>query len=247
MSADEFNNDDDLGMEDFGSDGDDGETWLLSYADLMTLLASFFILMMAFANFDPVQFGEDAETVSKSFKKVKQQSSKDLLKQLKDEIENHTELKEMTGVEIDNETLTIDFRGNVLITSGETKLTEGTAALIDSLVELIMGKNPDYKIIIEGHTDDSPVSNRKLYSSNWAVSSLRAASVLERFQYYGFDPQNLKLLGLGESSPEYPNRDENGQPIPENQALNRRVIIKVLTPRKDRDKVKLGFGAYFSK
>ena len=37
-------------------EGDESEAWLVSYADMMTLIACFFILMMAFANFDPIGF-----------------------------------------------------------------------------------------------------------------------------------------------------------------------------------------------
>lgn len=44
-----------------------GEGWLVSYADLMTLIACFFILMMAFANYDPVGFNKKAKEISKHF------------------------------------------------------------------------------------------------------------------------------------------------------------------------------------
>jgi flagellar motor protein MotB len=75
--------------------------WLVSYADFMTCLACFFILMVAFANYDPVAFQQKTEEVAKSVSKDKYKSSKTKLDFLNEEIAKHPVLNEMYKPEFD--------------------------------------------------------------------------------------------------------------------------------------------------
>lgn len=72
-----------------------------------------------------------------------------------------------------------------------------------------------------------------------------SAAVIERFEYYGFDPQKLIMLGKGDSSPLAESFDKKGEAIKENQLVNRRVSIKVLEPIDKAKQLKLGLGVYF--
>jgi chemotaxis protein MotB len=54
--------------------------------------------------------------------------------------------------------------------------------------------------------------------------------VVREFIRYGFRPEKIMATGFGESRPLYPNKDDMGVPIPKNQALNRRVVIKIVAP-----------------
>lgn len=69
-----------------------GDDWLVSYADMMTLIACFFILMMAFANYDPAGFNKKAIELSKSFNKDKYKSSELKMKELMEEVSKHPEI-----------------------------------------------------------------------------------------------------------------------------------------------------------
>lgn len=250
----------------FDEQDEDEQGWLTSYADLMTLIACFFILMMAFANYDPPGFQQKTEVIAQHFKdkakkvtfdtkekKKKEQKEKEKQKKeadasgemvdLKQMLESKTEIKKMTKVEIKNKQLILSFNGNILFEPGQVSIKDMNIALVDAMIALVRDKNPNYRIIIEGHTDDTPVAKGSPYESNWSLSGARASSIAERFEIYGFSPKNIKVLGLGSSMPIKPNRDSNGKVIAENLKLNRRVVIKVIEPVKES--VKLGLGVYF--
>ena len=84
----------------------------------------------------------------------------------------------------------------------------------------------DYQVTVEGHTDDAPI-NTALFPSNWELSTARAASVVRFFLDEGIPAQKLRAAGYADTFPKASNRDANGRAIPENQAQNRRVVIKL--------------------
>ncbi len=87
-------------------------------------------------------------------------------------------------------------------------------------------KFKDYQVTVEGHTDDAPIST-SLFPSNWELSTARAAAVVRFFLEEGIAAQKLRAAGYSDSFPKVSNRDANGRAIPENQAQNRRVVIKL--------------------
>jgi chemotaxis protein MotB len=84
----------------------------------------------------------------------------------------------------------------------------------------------DYQVTVEGHTDDAPI-NTPLFPSNWELSTARSAAVVRFFLDEGVAAQRLRAAGYADTFPKVPNRDANGRAIPENQAQNRRVVIKL--------------------
>jgi len=222
-----------------------GVGWLLSFADMMTLIACFFILMMAFAHYDPVGFTKKTIEISKHFNKDKYKSSDTKLKQLHEEIARHPELKKKLKISAIDQELLITFSGSTLFEKNQYEMSEKSRLIIDTLIDLIKIKNPNYKILSEGHTDNQPVSKAGPFSSNWALSGARAAAIIQRFEYFGFNPLHLVSIGMADTHPLVPNEDENGTPILENLKLNNRVIIKVIEQLESSKKVKMGLGVYF--
>lgn len=90
-----------------------------------------------------------------------------------------------------------------------------------------------YVVTIEGHTDDVPIRTVQ-FPSNWELSTARAASVVRFFIEQGVPAQKMRASGYADSFPKAPNRDEKNIAIPENQAQNRRVIIKLEKIEKDQ-------------
>jgi flagellar motor protein MotB len=81
---------------------------------------------------------------------------------------------------------------------------------------------------IEAHTDDSPIVKQKhLYQSNWELSAARAASLVHLFEEVGFEKDQMKLVGYGDSRPVVPNRDPSGELIVGNAMKNRRIVLRV--------------------
>jgi chemotaxis protein MotB len=87
-------------------------------------------------------------------------------------------------------------------------------------------KFKDYQVTVEGHTDDAPI-NTSLFPSNWELSTARAAAVVRFFLDEEIPAQRLRAAGYADTFPKVSNRDANGRAIPENQAQNRRVVIKL--------------------
>jgi chemotaxis protein MotB len=219
--------------------------WIVSYADMMTLIACFFILMMAFANFEPAGFTRKTKVIAKHFNKAKFKSSDTKLTQIQEEIAMHPELKKMSKVSVKDSALVVTFSGSAIFPSGTHKLSKNSILILDAMIDIIKAKDPNYRILVEGHSDNQAMAEGTTFTSNWALSAARAASVIERFEYFGFDPKKLIAIGMADTKPLVPNEDSNGESLLENQKLNRRVVIKVLEPIDKKNQIKMGLGVYF--
>jgi chemotaxis protein MotB len=226
---------------------EESELWLVSYADLMTLIACFFILMVAFANFDPKTFARKSREVSKSI--TKQDLDSDLMDDistLKQEIEADPEFTAKVEAKINDKGLMLTFSSNALFDSGSADLKEDSKIMLESLVEVIKKKNEKFRIIVEGHTDDAPIIAGAKIKSNWNLSSLRASEVIYMFEQKSFNPKQLVSVGYADTRPIAPNKNDKGEKILENMAQNRRVVIKVIEPSSQIERKKMGLGIYFN-
>ncbi len=205
-----------------------GEGWLVSYADMMTLLVGFFVILQSFSSISPQKFEKVKQEASKVFGGEYQKPYKDLVDKLNADIKklgisNQLILRDSdAGVEI-------SFRGTLFFDSGSDAMNEEGIKILQILAPTIKSQAQLYQIKIEGHTDDSPISTAK-FRNNWELSSLRACQVLEFFEQNGFSPKQLTAIGYGDTFPVVPNRDAQGNPIPENQNQNRRVVIVITKP-----------------
>jgi chemotaxis protein MotB len=121
----------------------------------------------------------------------------------------------------------LGFTNSSLYNSGESELNEEGKEKINRIVTVINSfSNSSFIIDVEGHTDDNPISNEK-FESNWELSVLRATNVVKYFCEQHIAPARLKASGYADTKPLKPNRDGAGNPIPLNQAMNRRVVIRI--------------------
>ncbi len=227
-------------------ESDEG-TWLVSYADMMTLICCFFILMMALANYEPVGFTKKVKEISKHFNIDKNKSSDVKLTTLTEEIASHPKLQKMTKISKKDERLIVSFSGTTLFKNDSYQLTDEMLSPLDALIDLIKTRDDSYKILIEGHTSNLPLRDKSLISK-WHLSSLRASTVAQRFAFFGFNSKNIVPIGRGSTEPILANQDKFGENIKENIVLNDRVEIKILESReveKSEKKTKLGLGVYF--
>jgi chemotaxis protein MotB len=110
--------------------------------------------------------------------------------------------------------------GSATLSASGAELLRDVAATVSS------PRLADYKITVEGHTDDSPIRSSQ-FPSNWELSTARAAAVVHFLLNAGVPATRLRAAGYADTFPLVPNHDVNGQPIPENQARNRRVVIRL--------------------
>ena len=224
-----------------GDSGDDeheechchDEPWLVSYADLMTLLFGFFVILYAFAAAKLENLPETPmEDMIPMRKEIAQYFGGEYITPLDQVAEKFKSSLEgadkgnSTQIDITPEGLDITFQSIVLFRSGKASINSQASKSLKLLAKLVLEEELPYKVVVEGHSDSAPIATKQ-YPSNWQLSSARASAIVHLFEKQGFNPKSLQAVGYGESRPILPNKNEQGAFIPENMAKNRRIRIKV--------------------
>jgi len=144
------------------------------------------------------------------------------------EIADHLRSQGQAAIEHEGDRITtLEIGSTAFFGSGAATLSNsGRAILRDVAADLKSDRLKDYQITVEGHTDDTPIGTSQ-FPSNWELSTARAAAVVHFLLDQGVAAQRLRAAGYADSVPVAPNRNADGSAIPENQARNRRVIIKL--------------------
>ena len=134
------------------------------------------------------------------------------------------ELKEV-DVQVLKGVVYISLADNMLYKSGSYEINDRAAETLSKIAKIIKDYN-DYDVLIEGNTDDVPISKTNI-RNNWDLSCLRASSVVQALQnQYGVDPKRLTAGGRGEFNPIESNDSALGK------QRNRRTQI-IITPKLD--------------
>lgn len=135
------------------------------------------------------------------------------------------ELKEV-DVQVLKGVVYISLADNMLYKSGSYEINDRAAETLEKIAKIIMDYS-DYDVLVEGNTDDVPISRENI-RNNWDLSCLRASSVVQYLQNnYGVDPKRLTAGGRGEYNPLTTNETEVGR------QRNRRTQI-IITPKLDQ-------------
>jgi chemotaxis protein MotB len=205
---------------------DDGDgNWLVSYADLMTLLFGFFVMLSAFSTPNAQKFEEMRKQASESVGGVYTKPNAELSQEMRNVLKE-IQLDQEIVVSEDLEGVKITSKGTTFFASGSAELKERAALLMQKIAKVLSKRAQNYRILVEGHTDDVPI-NSPLFPSNWELSAARASSVVRMLEAQSIPRANLRPIGLADTEPVLPNRDQAGQMIAQNQAENRRIVIKV--------------------
>jgi len=120
----------------------------------------------------------------------------------------------------------ISLNDNMLYKSGSYEISTKAAETLGKIAKIITDYN-DYEVLIEGNTDNVPISKTNI-RNNWDLSALRASSVVQELQNkYGVNPSRLTAGGRGEYNPVADNDTAEGR------AKNRRTQI-IITPKLDQ-------------
>lgn len=189
--------------------------WIISYADLVTLLLALFLVMYA-VNTENLKKSNNTEMLKAET--IKEQAvkmpvlQKELLKEFKTD-ESVTLLKDGRG-------LIIRLNDSILFGSAETEIQSSANNTLNKIIDIL--SKIDNPVIIEGHTDSLPIKSEK-YSSNWELSTARATSVIDYIvSSKRINPKRLSAVGYGEFMPLAENTSNSGR------TKNRRVDIIIL-------------------
>jgi len=213
--------------------------WLLTYADLVTLLLIVFIVLYSMATQDVDKFKILARHLRAAFGGVLQQGPTflqgqgdriipDLVQKLSTAVESFQEGSGEPGAEVIKNERGIVVRlmtDNVLFQSGDTMLKDDMKRVLIAISKPL--RETDRQILVEGHTDDRPVRGGRRYMDNMELSTLRAAQVVRYLIHDGkLPPKRLSAAGYAEYRPLVKNRDNASR------RRNRRIDIIVLEGKK---------------
>lgn len=238
--------------------------WMVTFSDLMTLLMTFFVIMLSMSTIADPKFEQANESIKQAFSGIyifgqptkniisimeldpannkvevkEDEESEDLTKtkeQEKTEDQKHQAqivnvleevVQELLNVEVDSgvaevenkqERLLIRFPAEATFESGSADLKPAMEKVIITLADSL--RDLDLSFVVNGHTDDVPISSGK-FRSNWDLSGSRASSVAHVFELYGnFRSSQIEIIGHSDGEPLVPNDSR------ENRERNRRIEV----------------------
>jgi len=223
--------------------GASSERWLISYADLITLLLIFFVVMYALSSIDAKKFESMAISMANAMgggqsvlpnpgasippgTSNPETSEANDLERLRAQLQEYVDENGLSGnvtVRLEERGIVVSFQDVALFPLGSAELTATARVFIDQIGLILMGTTQFIRV--EGHTDDLPINTRE-FPSNWELSSARANSVVQAMiRDLDFPQHRLSVTGYGEFRPQVPNDSM------ENRQQNRRVDIVVLRSR----------------
>ncbi len=220
---------------------DDEATWLVTYADLVTILLVFFILLYALVSFQTEKYKHAVETIKIQLKDTNALIGLMELMEIPESADTQIAIEDITGIRTREKSLfkninnfvkaseqknnistrilagkiIVSIKGKALFQSGSASLNTTATSIFNEII-IILGDYPDYNINIKGHTDNIPISTN-IFPSNWELSAIRATTVLKYLVSNGIPPERLTATGYGDVLPLVPNISD------ENRAQNRRV------------------------
>lgn len=216
-----------------------GGGWMTTFADLMSLLLTFFILLYSMSSVSAEKFNEASNSMQLAFgggdsiigghtivdtaTETSEETVDPELVKMYNEVVQFLENKEIasqTSVEYDQDGIYVNIQESILFGSGSAIIADSGKNTLNDLGELI--QQFDNEVVVEGYTDNVPMHNAN-FTSNWELSTGRALSVLRYLsEERNVDPKRLSAKGYGEHHPTVPNDSE------ENRAKNRRVNIVIV-------------------
>lgn len=198
-------------------------SWMLSYADIVTVLLCFFIIFYSLEK----NIEKRATNAIKGYATDQGILSKHTAPEVDTGYRYAIEaLKELRGVEIVQSSSFVDiyFKEVVFFKPGSYTVSVEGKSLIDSIVSRLRQVDTKYRLEIQGHADKTPVtkSNKRWWKSNMELSVLRALKVYTYLIGKNMPKKHLSVAGYGHHKRLKPNID---QAIPENRRISLRLQL----------------------
>ncbi len=203
------------------------EDWMTTYADAITLLLCFFVLLISVSEPKEGEF----KKIRKAFMQAVEVEIEEPFEELAMDIQSmisENALDESMSVEETERGLVVEIASSSFYESGSAEFKPlAIPVLLDLTLILETFDYEDYMIEVEGHTDDVPMSGQGQFPTNWELSAGRATRVVRFFIEEELEKDLMRARAYADTEPKVPNRDDAGNAIPENQELNRRIAIRV--------------------
>lgn len=218
--------------------------WMDTYADTITLLLTFFILLYSFSTTDneklrliaaalkgqvsgvPMKLEDVPDITDQDIEQgIGEKSPYQILLEDIQEIIDRNGLTETVKIREEDAGVVLQLSESILFDLGKSDLKADSTPILEVISGLI--PSIENEIMVQGHTDNIPISSGT-YESNWELSTSRAVNVVKYFiETKGFDPTRFSATGYGEYRPLVDNTTE------ENRAINRRVDILIVQQKEN--------------
>lgn len=234
------------------------DRWLVSYADFVTLLFAFFVVMYALSASNESQYQSVSQSIRTAFLEKKREVVilEEALKERADHVspikldeewvadsrqlqQASHQLTQLLDEQVKDKLVTVN-KGNswielqmnseLLFLSGSADLSANSLPVLEKVSEVL--RPLPNQIQVEGHTDNLPIGTSK-FPSNWELSSARATTVVRQLIKNGINPPRLSAIGYGEFHPAADNTTEEGR------FKNRRVSLLIISQDYSRDRLHL--------
>lgn len=205
------------------------EDWLATYADAITLLMAFFVMLVSFSKVEMPMFEKVQAGIAEQIGKREVVRPTQVLETDLSDVVFNMALDSAVNVSTDDEGILMEMGSASFFQPGSANLTNDAVLFLKDVGDLL--KEPRYlgfQVEVSGHTDDSPINSPR-FPTNWDLAAGRAIAVVRFFAALGVDPdgKRMRAISYGDTKPKLPNRNDFGEPIPENREANRRIEIRV--------------------
>ena len=219
----------------YDSDPAEDTSWLLTYGDIITLLMIFFVLLFSTSKVSQEKFDQVAQSINESLNRPgpDPKSTDTVLTPLAEaqiileQLIKKEGLEQKMTTKLTKAGLMIELSSNTFFDSGSADVRSSMLKTLQDLSHVIQNlPTNDYRVEIEGHTDNVPIRTAR-FPSNWELSAMRSINVLHIFEETGLPKDRITATAFAETKPKVANTNASGVNLPQNQAKNRRVVVYI--------------------
>ena len=204
-----------------------GHEWLVTFADAVTLLLAFFVLLVSFSQVDLVTFEQVSAGIARD---LGQRTVARPAAQLRAQLEAMVDslgVADAVRVDTFDRGITLELAASTFFRAGSSEIRPESKTILVRISEtLVAPRYSNFRIAVEGHTDDTPPTIAR-YATNWELSGARAANIVRLFAESNIPARRMRAVAFADTVPKLPNRDGAGNALAENQSKNRRIVIRI--------------------
>ena len=197
------------------------ESWLMSYADLITNLLLFFVVLLTAANLSRGKMQQIAKSISGS-------ESPASLSAIQKEIEKQVaarQLENMVRTSLADDGLQISMNSGLVFDPGRAQIRPELEGTLTAMLQVLEPYATKYGFAVEGHTDSTPIAGGA-FPTNWELSTARAIVVRQRLEEVGIPRTRIRVEGYADTKP-LPPEEVAGLKTAETLARHRRVVVRI--------------------
>jgi chemotaxis protein MotB len=224
------------------------ERWLVSYADFITLLFAFFVMLYAISSLNTGKFRVLSNAIVATFQHKKEISHKHivipkdnkvssgkatpqvqtiLFRTMQLLVQKSSQRGDMKVVET-KEGIVLRIQSRLLFRTGHARVRTEAVPVLKQIAGVLA--KSDRELRVRGYTDNQPIRTAR-YPNNWALSTMRAVNVLTRLIQYGsIDPERIGAAGFGKYRPIASNLTAQGRE--ENRRVEVMILNRVYVPKR---------------